>query len=100
MQASLHVRRALQCAAGQMQKCMVARIENSSEICTKTRLAENMQRYAAAHSMFCGWIPETYIITCGAKGESRAKARPSQYRSDTFGEFLQGIAEKLTFKGT
>ncbi len=47
---------------------MVARVENSAEITTKTRLAENMQRYAAAHNISCSWIPETYILTCGAKG--------------------------------
>ena len=40
-------------------------MEGHSEICTKTRLAENLRRYAADKKLDCCWVPETYIVSAG-----------------------------------
>ena len=48
-----------------MKKQIVNQVEGHSEICTKTRLAENLRRYAAEKKLDCCWVPETYIVAAG-----------------------------------
>ncbi|KAK9814231.1 hypothetical protein WJX72_002606 [[Myrmecia] bisecta] len=49
-------------------KLVVNQVEGHSEVCTKTRLAENVRRYAEANQMACLWIPQTHILTAGPQG--------------------------------
>lgn len=62
--AGLLLHKALLAPAG-VKKQVVNQVEGHSEICTKTRLAENLRRYAVEQKLDCCWVPETYIVAAG-----------------------------------
>ena len=53
------------CSITGVKKQIVNQVEGHSEICTKTRLAENLRRYAVDKKLDCCWVPETYIVSAG-----------------------------------
>lgn len=57
---------------------VVNQLEGHAEICTKTRLAENIRQHAIDKKLCCDWIPETHVLPAGpSNGEARAVWRPA-----------------------
>lgn len=48
-----------------VKRQIVNQVEGHSEICTKTRLAENLRRYANEQKLDCCWVPETFVVSAG-----------------------------------
>ena len=48
-----------------VKRQIVNQVEGHSEICTKTRLAENLRRYANESKLDCCWVPETFVVSAG-----------------------------------
>jgi hypothetical protein len=48
-----------------VKRQIVNQVEGHSEICTKTRLAENLRRYANDQKLDCCWVPETFVVSAG-----------------------------------
>lgn len=48
-----------------VKRQIVNQVEGHSEICTKTRLADNLRRYANEQKLDCCWVPETFVVSAG-----------------------------------